>query len=314
MARWALFLASLAWLGASDAGTAGPRTAITVWAAPFGGTSYAAAVPGATITEQRELDVGSGGDARAIGVAATIDPASVQLRDLTEPGATVRAQRFVPGATTPDEILARHVGDTIAVVTAKGELSGVLRAVDAQSLVLELGTGDQRHLQVLRREVVTDVRLPPGTTIDRPTLIWQLASKLPGRHTVELGYRADGMTWTADYLAVLDDKTLDFSAWATVRNATGASFGDAQLTLVTAAPHAAAASGPPRPVVPPQRFAIATPVRLGAGETVQVELVPPRTGAHPRRVVVFEPMPDPSGNFQAYPSTDCNQLSQSQPG
>jgi len=307
--------------GASDAS---PRTTVTIWAAApppaatYGGVTYGGYAPpsGALISEQREVDV-QGGELRVSGVAATIEPTSVQLRDLTDPaGTTVREQRFVPGAITPDEILARHIGEAITVVTAKGELAGTLRAIDAQALVIEIGSGDQRHLQVLRRELAQDVRLPAGASADKPSLVWRLAARKPGKHAVEITYRADGMSWTADYLAILDDaqKTIDFSAWATIKNATGASYDDAEVVLVSGGvggPQTDAVtpyvSVPPRFAAPPQRFSVATPVKIGAGEAVQVELLKPRVAAKARSVVTFEAMPDPSPGFQAYPGVDCNQ-------
>ena len=310
--------------GATDAYSGvGAHTSITVWAAApptvasYGGLSYGGHTPpsGAMITEQREVDV-DGGEIRIMGVASTADPASVQLRSLTDSTIAISEQRFVPGATTPDEILARHVGDTISVVTTKGELTGVLRSVDAQALVVEVGTGEQRRLQVMRRDgYVQDVKLP-GTSVDKPSLAWRVATKKKGKHTVEVTYRADGMSWTADYLAILDEdaKAIDFSAWATVKNATGASFDNVELTLVSgggsppplaANPYAVTS---PRQSATPMRFVVPTGVRIGNGESVQVELVPPRVHAKARSVVTFEAMPDPSVNFQAYPATDCNQL------
>jgi hypothetical protein len=311
--------------GVSDAGGNTSHTTITVWAAAlpppagYGGVTYGGYAPpsGALITEQREVDVHAA-EVRIGGVAATIDPASVQLRDLTDPsGTTVREQRFVPGASTPDEILARHLGDAITVITTKGEVAGTLRAIDAQALVVEVGTGDQRRLQVMRRDgYVQDVRLPAGASADKPSLVWRLAAKKPGKHTVELSYRAEGMAWTADYLAIFDDvqKTLDFSAWATIKNTTGATFEDADLVLVsggnaTALPNATAgyALPVPRQASPPQRFVVPTPVKLGAGESVQVELLKPRIGVKARSVVMYEAMPDPSAGFQIYPGVDCNQ-------
>jgi hypothetical protein len=321
MPRRALTMIVLAAAGVSDAS---PRTTITVWAAApppppaYGGVSYGGYAPpsGALISEQREVDM-QGGEVRVSGVAATIEPASVQLRDLTDPtGTSVREQRFVPGAITPDEILARHLGDPITVVTAKGELAGTLRAIDAQALVIEIGSGDQRHLQVLRRELAQDVRLPAGASADKPSLVWRLAAKKPGKHSVEITYRADGMSWTADYLAILDDaqKTIDFSAWATIKNATGASYDEAEVVLVSGGvggPQTNAVtpyvSAPQRMLAPPQRFAVPTPVKIGTGEAVQVELLKPRVGAKARSVVTFEAMPDPSPGFQAYPGVDCNQ-------
>src|SRR6476620_4634957 len=163
---------------ASDAGPA--QTSITVFAtqpaqpnpyAAYGGLSYGGYTnpTGAMITERREVDIAQNGEVRITGLAATLDPATVQLRSLTDPtGVAVSEQRFVPGATTPDEILARHVGDQVTIVTPKGEVAGILRSADPQALVLEVGTGDQKRLQVMRRDgYVQDIRMPAGTGTDK---------------------------------------------------------------------------------------------------------------------------------------------------
>ncbi len=303
----------------ANAGGTAPRTKVTVWAAPgpaaavYGGLTYGGYAPttGALVTERREIDVVAGAEVRIPNVAATVDPASVQLRDLTDAATTIAEQRFVRGATTPTEILQRHIGDPVTVVTAKGELGGVLRSVDEQVLVLEIGTGDQRRLQVMRRDsYVQDVRLPVGSGVDRPSLIWRLSSKKPGKHDIQLTYRADGMTWTADYLAVLDEggATLDFSAWATVTNTSGATFDNAELTLVSGGTTSQVASMRGSPAPTPTRYTIATPVHIGSGQSVQVELFPTKQNAKARSVVTYEAMPDPSLGFQAYPNTDCNQF------
>src|SRR5215813_209276 len=116
-------------------GGSGAKTAITIWGATtpaaalaaYGGQTYGSYTPvtGAMITEQRDVDIAANGELRIAGVPNTVDPASVQLRSVSDGGGvTVTEQRFVPGATTPDEILARHVGDAITVVTPKGEVAG----------------------------------------------------------------------------------------------------------------------------------------------------------------------------------------------
>lgn len=318
-------VAAAAVAATAAAGGNGPRTKITVWsgagptAQVYGGLSYGGYAPttGALISERREIEVTSGGEVRIPGVAATVDPASVQLRDFTDPATTIIEQRVSAGASTPTEILHRHVGAQITVITAKGELTGVLRSVDDQVLVLELGTGDQRKLAVMRRDgYIQDVRLPAGSNVDKPMLIWRLASRKPGKHDVEVSYRADGMTWTADYLAVLDDAgtSVAFSAWATVKNTTGATFDGAELTLVQggSAPAASSsfygAASKTAPPPAPARYTIAAPVHLGSGQSVQVELFPTKQGSKARSVVTYEAMPDPSLGFQAYPNTDCNQF------
>ncbi|HEU4728312.1 MAG TPA: hypothetical protein VFT22_10495 [Kofleriaceae bacterium] len=318
----ALAVAALVGLAGWAAAGPGRRMQITVWAAApaaaasaasgaFGGASYGGAAPttGAMITEQREVEI-AGGEARIAGVAATLDPASVQLRDLTDPGALISEQRFVPGATTPTELLARHLGDPITVVTPRGEVAGTLRSIDDQALVVEVGAGDQRHLQVMRRDgYVQDVRLPVTAGGDRPSLVWRVQTVKPGRHAVELSYRAEGMSWSADYLAVLDEagRTVDLSAWATIRNATGASYDAAELTLVGSGAMPQAPT-PARAAPPPARFVVPAQVRIGHGDAVQVELMPRRAAARTRPVITYEAMSDPSPGYQLAPGADCNQL------
>src|SRR5262249_9524219 len=151
------------------------RTQITVWSATpppagaFGGLEYGGYPPttGAMITERRDVDLVDG-EARIAGVPPTPDPGSVQLRDLTDASAQVREQRFLAGAATPTELLIRRIGEPITVITSKGELAGALRAVDDQTIVVEVGTGDQRRLQLLRRDgYVQDIRIASGATSDQ---------------------------------------------------------------------------------------------------------------------------------------------------
>jgi hypothetical protein len=313
---------------ATDAG-AGARTQLTVWSTPqtpvgaygaYGGLGYGgySTPTGAMITERRDVDVAADGEVRIIGIASTVDPATVQLRSITDPGGlSISEQRFVPGASSPDEILARHIGDSVTIVTAKGEVTGTLVSVDAQALVLEVGSGDARGLQFMRRDsYIQHIRLPAGKGSDKPSLVWRLRTKKPGKQTVEVTYRADGLSWAADYLAIFDEgaRTIDFSAWATLRNTSGTSFDGAELTLVSGgsaspAPNIYNPYGAlPRQSVPSMRFTVPTPVHVGSGESVQVELMPPRVAAKARSVVAFEAVQDLSPNYQGYPATDCSML------
>ncbi|MEO8701447.1 MAG: hypothetical protein ABI867_15480 [Kofleriaceae bacterium] len=284
---------------ASDAGAGpGAKIQVTIWATPsaaaLGGSTYGMApVTGALVTEQRDIEIGASGDVRIANIAATADPASVQLRDLTEPTLAILEQRFVAGATTPTELIARRIGEQVTVVTAKGDVSGTLRAVDEHSIVLEIGSGDAKRVSIMRRDYVLDVRLP-GNALDRPALVMRVATKKPGKHAITLAYRASGITWAADYLAVLDEpgKKIDFTAWALVRNATGATFESADVTLLTGGGAAAV------------RYALPHPVRLGAGDSVQVELVPALVAVPARAVVTYEAMADPSAQ-QATANFDC---------
>ena len=312
-----MVLRSLAWIGltlgvvplVAKPATAGPKTQVTIFsgavASPLGGTTYGGLpiVGAALISEQRELEIPPNGELRITGIAATADPASAQLRDLSDPAAAITEQRFVPGASTPTEMIARRIGEQVTVVTTKGDVTGTLRAIDERSIVIEVATGDQRRVSVMRREgYVLDVRLP-GIAADKPSFAWRLGSKHRGKHTFEVTYRAEGINWTPDYLAVLDEpgKTIDFNAWATVRNLAGVTFEGATLALV----------GPARPAargIPsvPIRFAPPLPVRIAAGDSIQIPLVPAKVGAKVRSVIAFEAMPDPTVAYQAEVGIDCS--------
>ncbi len=281
-----------------------PTVQITIWqaASTLGGASYG--TTGALIFERREVEVSAAGEARLSNVAGTADPASMQLRDLTDKTASITEQRFFAAARTPTEMIARRIGDQITVVTPKGDVTGVLRGVDERTLVLELGTGDARRVSVMRRDFALDVRLT-GPANDKPGVVWKLATAKPGKHAIELSYRADGLAWTADYLAVLDEpgRLVDFSAWATIRNTTGATFDNAAITLVGGSPPPSAVPST-RPGAVPTKFALPNPVRLTA-ETVQLELFPPRLGSKARTVTAYEALPDASAENQDTPAIDC---------
>ena len=282
-----------------------------------------AARPGAMITERREVEL----DERRGPHPRRRRRRSIRRRCSSatspSPAAAITEQRFVPGATTPTELLARHVGDAITLVTPKGEVTGVLRSVDEQALVVELGAGDQRRLSVMRRDYVQDIRVPAGGT-DQPSLVWRLAAKKPGKHTVELTYRADGPVVVGRlprgprrrgprdrFLGVGDDQERDRH--------------DVRARGADARPRRRARAGPrhrrdrgrraPERRLPARRGSrCRRPVQLGAGEAVQVELVPAHAAAKAQPVVTYEAMPDPSAGYQELPGADCTENSASTGG
>jgi hypothetical protein len=76
-------------------------------------------------------------------------------------------------------------------------------------------------------------RLPEGLIIE-PTLEWLIDNRGAGLKKAELLYMTSGMSWKADYVAVVDndDKNMDLSAWVTVTNNAGTTFENATLKLV----------------------------------------------------------------------------------
>ena len=74
----------------------------------------------------------------------------------------------------------------------------------------------------------------PDGLITRPTLIWEMYSKQEVETPTEVSYLTSGVSWHAEYTAVVDadEKALDLSAWVSIDNHSGAAYKDAKLKLV----------------------------------------------------------------------------------
>jgi hypothetical protein len=82
--------------------------------------------------------------------------------------------------------------------------------------------------------------LPEGL-IARPTLVWELSGVTEGKKTIEISYLTQGMSWHAEYVAVLNAKGTQFNLepWVSINNQCGTTFKDARLKLVAGDIHRA---------------------------------------------------------------------------
>lgn len=71
-------------------------------------------------------------------------------------------------------------------------------------------------------------------TILKPALTWLVESKTEGKATAELSYVSSGMSWSADYNVVGNEKDnrVDFLGWVTMDNQTGRPFENARVQLM----------------------------------------------------------------------------------
>ncbi len=234
------------------------------------------------VTQQTDVDVPASGEVTITGLATGLDPATLQVRSVTDPGGfVVSAQRFTAGATSPDDALSRAIGKEVVVTTTAGDLSGVLRAVDRTTLVLEQGSGAELKTTVLRRAGnVLRVALPAGGgAAATPTMRATVKTAKPGRQTLETTYLTPGLSWRPAYVATLDDGgAYDFDAAAIIDNGGTTAFPPATVTLVSPT-----ASGE-------QTFELPGAIALGAREQVKLDLAPPVRGARGTVVTVYEPI------------------------
>ncbi|WP_420457201.1 DUF4139 domain-containing protein [Rubrivirga sp.] len=228
------------------------------------------------VREVRPLVLARGVTAlRFEGVPAQIDPTSLSLVSLTAPGAlSVLEQNYQYNLIGTNSVLDAAVGQRVRIIRQVGEATvvdeGVLLSQPNQGRIIR--TDDGRVL-VNPEGTIELLTLPEGL-LSRPSLLWRLATDRPGEHRVEARYLTEGMSWKADYVAVVDEAEtrVDLTGWVTLVNNSGASYPDASLQLI---------AGDVRRVQP-QRG------QVYAADMVQEVAVMARAAAPPQQEAFFE--------------------------
>jgi hypothetical protein len=162
-------------------------------------------------------------------VAAKIMPQTVHIKSLTDPvRLQVLEQNYEYDLLTPQKLLEKFVGKEIATLKDSVEVPITILSTN-QGLVYKLGgrifTGHVSNL------IFPQI---PDNLIPYPTLIWLLENHGTGPQKIEATYLTQGLTWKADYVAVLDgkDQNMDLNGWVTLDNQSGATYQNARLKLV----------------------------------------------------------------------------------
>jgi len=190
----------------------------------------------ALVQDIRRLDLPTGRSRQNFAdVSAAIRPETVGL---AVPDAAVVEQNFDYDLLSPTSLMQKSVGDTITLIRT-APMTGVETRERAKVLAVNGGV----VLQIGERiEVLRDDGLPVRVVFDkvpeslraRPTLSVTLDSRRAGQRPVTLSYLSNGLGWSADYVALFDQKasTIDVQGWVTLRNTSGTSFANAKTLLV----------------------------------------------------------------------------------
>lgn len=193
----------------------------------------------ALVRDVRNVQIGRGvSDLHFMDIAATVNPATVHFRSLTEPArVSVLEQNYEYDLLEPDKLLRKYVGREVTLVRTRFD-GNTSRDEDVKARLISYNSGP---VWEINGEIVTGmptnhIRFPelPGNLFSHPTLIWTLENNGGTRHRVEASYLARSLSWIADYVLTVgrDDKTGDIDGWVTVTNGSGTSFRNAQLQLV----------------------------------------------------------------------------------
>jgi hypothetical protein len=193
----------------------------------------------ALVRDVRNLKLPDGTfDLQFMDIAATVNPATVHFRSLTEPGALdVLEQNYEYDLLEPDKLLRKYVGRDVTLVRTRQD-GGTTRQEDVPARLLSYNNAP---VWQIGSEIVTGldadhIRFPelPGNLHSRPTLIWTLQNAGAAAHRVEASYLASKLAWNADYVLTVgrDDRSADLDGWVTLRNGSGTAFNNAKLQLV----------------------------------------------------------------------------------
>jgi hypothetical protein len=176
-------------------------------------------------------------------VAASINPATVHFRSLSEPAKlSVVEQNYEYDLLEPAKLLQKYVGREVTLVRAEKD-AGSTRWVETKALLLSDNNGP---VWKIGDEIVTGMsadsyRFPdlPGNLYSRPTLVWTLDNRGANAQKVEASYLTGNMSWKADYVLTVtrDEKAADLDGWVTLANNSGVTYSNAKLQLVAGEIH-----------------------------------------------------------------------------
>ena len=174
-------------------------------------------------------------DLKFMDVASEIDPTSVHFASLTNPdGISIWEQNYEYDLISQSKLMEKYIGMEISfrqfnAETEKYDIeSGILLSTQG-GYVIQME--DKIHLGYPGEVILPE--LPDGL-ITRPTLVWLLDTASGGNHEVEMSYLTSGLSWRANYVAVINEKddALDLNGWVTLNNTSGATYNDAKLKLI----------------------------------------------------------------------------------
>jgi hypothetical protein len=191
------------------------------------------------VRDVRQLTLLSGESTlRFMDIAASINPATVHFRSLTEPAKlSVLEQNYEYDLLDPNKLLQKYVGREVTLVRAKLD-SGTTQYDEVKATLLSLNGAP---VWKIGNEIVTgmsyeSIRYPelPENLFERPTLLWTLQNTGARRHKVEASYLTSNLSWSADYVLNVgkDETNGDLDGWVTLVNHSGTAFKNAQLQLV----------------------------------------------------------------------------------
>lgn len=199
------------------------------------------------VREERTFTLARGiGKVTVPDIPSTIDGTSVHFVSLTDATAVkVLEQNYQFDLVSQAKLMEKYIGKQIEFIrldeatkkeyTVTGKLlatgfpSGFGPASYSGGMIAEING----KIEINPSGRVVLPSLPEGLIL-RPQLEWLISNTKEGVHKTELSYLAGQLSWSCNYVAVLDksDSNLDLTGWVTLTNNSGTTFKNAGLKLV----------------------------------------------------------------------------------
>jgi hypothetical protein len=200
----------------------------------------------ALVRDVRQVALPSGIlDLHFLDIAATVNPATVHFRSLSEPSRLgILEQNYQFDLLDPTRLLKKYIGRDVTLVRTRMD-NGTSRQEEVSARLLAF---NEAPVWKIGDEIVTGMhaeqyRFPeiPENLHSRPTLVWKVDNSGQRQHRIETSYLATNMSWMADYVLTVarDDAKADLDGWVTVTNTSGTSYTNTKLQLVAGDLHRA---------------------------------------------------------------------------
>jgi len=209
----------------------------------------------ALVREERTIELAKGLNHVVIpDIPATIDGTSLHFSSLTNPSAVkVLEQNYQYDLVHQAKLLEKYIGKEVEFIrmdneskkdyTVKGKLlatgwqpklgynpyGGGAPYYSTGQMIAEIN--GKIEIGPAGRLVLPS--LPEGLVL-KPQLEWLVNTTKADRHKTEISYLANQLTWSCNYVALLnsEDTEIDLTGWVTVINNSGTTFRNAGLKLV----------------------------------------------------------------------------------
>ena len=183
------------------------------------------------VKDVREMDVKEGiNELKLSDVAKFIDPTSVHIKI----NGNILEQNYQYDLVSTDKILQKYIDKEVNLIAEDGTIfGGKLLSVYSGQYVIQKDDGGLLMIPNIEDYKISVESLPNGL-ITKPTLVWLVQSNSNKKQNVEVTYQTSGISWSAEYVALLNenDTKLDLNSWVSINNNSGAAYENAKLKLI----------------------------------------------------------------------------------